>query len=469
MVKLNGAEPSAVHCCSYEGCPNPTSSRQYYEVFPWTRAGGKDWSPLVGQMLCHSCYYQFQRKGSLQRDGRCRRPDQRGGGEGSEQGASSQASRPKKTGQRCSYLKCGNPEQSRRFYRVDEHTQAAGQDWKDLIGMVLCHSCYYQFQRRGTLSRQTARRKKGTGRSKKNRYTEESEGEESSEEDEDEDDFDEESDPADSASESPDARRPVLPSPIQVAGRADTSSVPSPHSALHKGARISYDFEDQDTRFGTVKTQCGSSWTVMWDNGKKSQVQMDESNTSVWRVVAAASGDDGDSASAQASPNPTMPFKKRALTWSSGACGADSPTPVAVSPAAGADKAPSSTGSQVLKGERAGPTVTVEVPEVKSTVLAEMPAATTDAANSPDSCSTNGPLGEAGDGEISPSVGQIKKEAQEGGAYKANEGLVCKAEEDAGGNAYVCGTKRKADDISEATVCSSPVATDADLQAQAEA
>ena len=56
---------SAMHC-SYEHCDSPEESSQFFQFIGEGRtAGGQDWSSLVGSVLCHACYKQFRRSGSL--------------------------------------------------------------------------------------------------------------------------------------------------------------------------------------------------------------------------------------------------------------------------------------------------------------------------------------------------------------------------------------------------------------------
>ena len=54
---------------------------------------------------------------------------------------------------RCTYEGCRSPTKGSRFYQIDEHTKAGGQDWRELAGSVLCSTCYCQFILKGTLER----------------------------------------------------------------------------------------------------------------------------------------------------------------------------------------------------------------------------------------------------------------------------------------------------------------------------
>ena len=120
--------------CSYEGCRNPTNSKQFYQIDENTKAGGQDWSELAGSVLCHTCYDKFSKRGTLERTRHQHEP-------------------LAASARRCSYEGCKNPTEGSRFYQVDEHTKAGGQDWRELAGSVLCITCYHQFKKRGTLER----------------------------------------------------------------------------------------------------------------------------------------------------------------------------------------------------------------------------------------------------------------------------------------------------------------------------
>jgi hypothetical protein len=54
---------------------------------------------------------------------------------------------------RCSYSGCERPEESGRFYTIEEGRSSGGQDWTSVVGSVLCRACYCRFKRRGTLER----------------------------------------------------------------------------------------------------------------------------------------------------------------------------------------------------------------------------------------------------------------------------------------------------------------------------
>ena len=58
-----------VERCSYSNCPHPTmsSNDRWHFVSPSTASGGRDWSELMGQTLCSSCFQQYRNKGTLVR------------------------------------------------------------------------------------------------------------------------------------------------------------------------------------------------------------------------------------------------------------------------------------------------------------------------------------------------------------------------------------------------------------------
>ena len=120
--------------CSYEGCRSPTKGSKFHQIDEHTKAGGRDWRELAGSVLCHACYDQFKRKGTLERTVHKHAP-------------------LAASARRCTYEGCRNPTNSSQFYQIDEHTKAGGQDWRELAGSVLCNACYTQFSLTGTLER----------------------------------------------------------------------------------------------------------------------------------------------------------------------------------------------------------------------------------------------------------------------------------------------------------------------------
>jgi hypothetical protein len=117
--------------CSFEGCGRPDQSSNFYLIKEGKDAGGKDWSPVYGQTLCHTCYRRFLKTGSLDKPHKS----------------------VLKGEKRCTYEKCLRPTQSSQFYLIEEGRKSGGKDWSPLVGWVLCGACYCQYNSKGTLER----------------------------------------------------------------------------------------------------------------------------------------------------------------------------------------------------------------------------------------------------------------------------------------------------------------------------
>lgn len=117
--------------CSYSGCGKPDESSHFYCVEEGTTAGGKDWSLLVGSVLCAVCYNRFRCTGTLERGKKRKEVDSR----------------------LCTYAGCSKPDESSYFYRITPKIKAGGRDWSSLAGSVLCNTCYTRFKRSGKLER----------------------------------------------------------------------------------------------------------------------------------------------------------------------------------------------------------------------------------------------------------------------------------------------------------------------------
>ena len=124
--------------CSYEGCKSPTKSSLFYQIDEHKKAGGRDWRELAGSVLCQRCYSQFRTRGTLERTVHMHAP-------------------LAASARRCTYEGCKSPTKSPHFIQIGEHKKAGGQDWTELAGSVLCHACYMNFRKRGTLERTTHR------------------------------------------------------------------------------------------------------------------------------------------------------------------------------------------------------------------------------------------------------------------------------------------------------------------------
>jgi len=123
--------------CTYAGCQNPGVSSNFYLIRKETDAGGQDWKPLVDMVLCQSCYDHFRRHGTLERA-------------------------PPRMGddfeRQCTYPGCQNQGVSSNFHLIRTDTDAGGQDWSPVVGMVLCHACYDHFRDHCTPERPLPRR-----------------------------------------------------------------------------------------------------------------------------------------------------------------------------------------------------------------------------------------------------------------------------------------------------------------------
>jgi hypothetical protein len=117
--------------CTYKHCDSPTHGSKFFQIEEGKSAGGRDWSPLVGEVLCHACYERFLTRGTLERA----------------------QNKPLVGSGPCSYSGCDSPPHSGRFYQIEEGKTAAGRDWSLLFGEVLCEKCYNRFHRSGTLQR----------------------------------------------------------------------------------------------------------------------------------------------------------------------------------------------------------------------------------------------------------------------------------------------------------------------------
>jgi hypothetical protein len=125
--------PSARRC-SYAGCKRPDSSSRFLQVDGSSKAGGHDWSPIAGYVLCNSCYTLYAKKGRLNR-------------------IQTQHGPLTDENKRCKNESCKNPEKSSRFFLIDGTSKAGGHDWSALSGTVLCDACYCRYLNRGTLQR----------------------------------------------------------------------------------------------------------------------------------------------------------------------------------------------------------------------------------------------------------------------------------------------------------------------------
>lgn len=116
--------------CSYEGCDRPHQSTRFHRVEAGQTAGGRNWSLLAGNVLCHACYCQYLKRGTLERT----------------------KNKPIAAGlRRCTLEGCERPDYGMAFYQIESGKNAGGRDWSILTGNVLCSACYQKFLRSGNL------------------------------------------------------------------------------------------------------------------------------------------------------------------------------------------------------------------------------------------------------------------------------------------------------------------------------
>lgn len=121
--------------CSYEGCANPNDSSNFIMVEATCITGQKDWSSLVGKVLCKACYVRYSKRGTLVR-------------------SRSKRNKPLATTlKRCTYAGCSKPDMSSKYVLIEEGRRSGNQDWSSVVGNVLCTACYMRYKQRGTLKR----------------------------------------------------------------------------------------------------------------------------------------------------------------------------------------------------------------------------------------------------------------------------------------------------------------------------
>lgn len=116
--------------CTYAGCDRPHQSTRFHRVEAGQTAGGRNWDLLSGSILCHACYCQYLKRGTLERT----------------------KNKPIAQGlRRCTLIGCERPDYGIAFYQIESGKNAGGRDWSMLTGNVLCSACYQRFLRSGTL------------------------------------------------------------------------------------------------------------------------------------------------------------------------------------------------------------------------------------------------------------------------------------------------------------------------------
>lgn len=121
--------------CTNAECGDSEEGRQYYPIDENVKAGGQDWTALVGEVLCHQCYTNYRMSGSLGRN------------------LHRMIALAPNAQQRCAYANCKRPKVSKQFYLIDGHCRTGGQDWAELDGRVLCYNCYIHYRKMGRLER----------------------------------------------------------------------------------------------------------------------------------------------------------------------------------------------------------------------------------------------------------------------------------------------------------------------------
>ena len=71
-IKREGGSSTKSHkMCCYQNCPAPMQTKKWRTVTPGTTAGGRDWTLLLNQTLCDSCYSTYRKHGTFARSQRC--------------------------------------------------------------------------------------------------------------------------------------------------------------------------------------------------------------------------------------------------------------------------------------------------------------------------------------------------------------------------------------------------------------
>jgi hypothetical protein len=128
--------------CCYDKCQKPTGGKRFHKIDNNCQAGGQNWSALIGKVLCKTCYTHFSQNGTLERKHIRIVNDE---------------------DKKCFYDKCQNPTANQRFHKIDRNCHAGNQDWKNLVGRILCKTCYTHFRKTGSLERKRVGREGDEG------------------------------------------------------------------------------------------------------------------------------------------------------------------------------------------------------------------------------------------------------------------------------------------------------------------
>ena len=182
--------------CSYKFCENPCESSHFYKISEGKITGGQNWAPLVGAVLCRSCYVRYERRGSLERPSRAlkvlacvaaqrketenigaaiarsdrlaqsRRDDQEATDTQSDSSqerddtkelslklsVSTSVSAVSSRGV-CTNPSCDRPMMSSHYHKIKAGTQAGGRDWSRFFGSVFCNACYHRYRHKGRIEK----------------------------------------------------------------------------------------------------------------------------------------------------------------------------------------------------------------------------------------------------------------------------------------------------------------------------
>lgn len=172
--------PSATRQCMNEECDNQDKNSQLHQIEEARISGGKDWSAMVGKVLCNACYERYlvggtpgmpkeSDKGGETRSlvggtfGMLKKSEE---GRGWRRSSSSSVAIPEQEQdhtmgrkpegnnqreKRCTNELCERPDESSQFYKIEPGRTTGGHDWSSISGHLLCKACYNRFLRRGTL------------------------------------------------------------------------------------------------------------------------------------------------------------------------------------------------------------------------------------------------------------------------------------------------------------------------------
>ena len=71
IKREGGSSIKSQKMCCYQNCPAPMQTKKWRTVTPGTTAGGRDWTLLLNQTLCDSCYSTYRKHGTFARSQRC--------------------------------------------------------------------------------------------------------------------------------------------------------------------------------------------------------------------------------------------------------------------------------------------------------------------------------------------------------------------------------------------------------------